>query len=211
MPAPRRAVPISTIEHHADSTIKVQVFYDRREQEFYAEWAKEKYSGETEAEVREQVGAAIKAFLDVPWKPAIEIRVIDPYQGGPRPMREEEFLGFAIDRLWVSHFPNGKYKQCQWDGKEKGNLLRWCQDFHWDDERDGAFAPPQKRVWYHDVRYYLPYRDETWERLQFLLKKIAELRGELEKLFQTNEGLELLLFSPWLALPEPLQALEDEP
>jgi hypothetical protein len=58
-------------EHHADSTIKVQVFYDRREQVFYAEWAKEKYTGETEAEVREQVGVAIKAFLDVPWMPTI--------------------------------------------------------------------------------------------------------------------------------------------
>ena len=114
-----------------------------------------------------------KTSLAVDWQPVVRIKpFVKEYSEEPI---HGPFVGFITERLWVALFPNGELKQCQWYGKEKGNLLPWCKGFSWNIERDGPFTPPCHIQGYRET-YYLPYSDELWERLEYMQQKIIELR-----------------------------------
>lgn len=204
MPTRKRQVEMSVVEHHADNTIRVQVYYDRTNQVFHATYAGEQYIDKIESMVRNLVYTAIEKSLDVPWTSAIYIKQLKPFANS---MGDEYFIGFEIDRMWVARFPTGQWKTCQWNGRETGHLLSWSKSFAWDTERDGPFVPPCQRVWYSDTFYYLPYTDNLWEKLQYMRQKIRELRAQLLALFGSQEGLDQLLTSPWLTLPAPAEGV----
>lgn len=202
----KRHMETSTVTHQA-ANLSVQVYYDRQELLFHASYAGQGYQAKTEDVVRNLVYEAILKTLDVPWQPVIHIRPLSPYMHLSNKEREE-FVGFDLERIWVTKLLDA-YKSCQWNGKETGHLLTWCKPFQWEEERDGAFSPPCHRVWYSDTDYYLPYSEELWEKLQYMQQKIAELRRELITLFEDQAGLDRLMTSPWLALPEPDQSEQE--
>lgn len=199
MPAKKRQVEIGVVEHRA-ANIRIQVFYDRAEQHFHATYAGQRYIAKTEAEVHQAVYAAIEETLSIPWQPVIHILPLSPHFSS---QMVQEFIGFKVTRIWVTQFPTGQYKQCQWNGYETDHLLDWCKEFAWDETRDGPFVLPVERTWFSDTNYYLPYSEALWEKLQYMQQKIKELRVHLLSLFGNQQGLEQLIGSFWLALPEP--------
>jgi len=199
MPAKKRYVDAGEITHRSSSTIKVPIQFDRNELRFRASYAGKNYEHENAKELYKLVYQAIEESLDVPWQPVIQVKPLSPY--GQSSMVDPCFVGFKIERFWTTRFPDGAYKSCQWDGKEKGYLLLWCRDFYWDKEKYGPFNPPVKVQSYGDITYYVPYSEETWDRLMFLQEKIKELRGQLLSLFETPEKLDRLFTSSILALP----------
>src|SRR5260370_24456760 len=135
MVARKRQVEMSEVQHRS-ANLSVMTYYDREKKEFHGTYAGKPYCALTEDEVRKAVYAAIEESLNVPWTPIIRISPLKPLTHNDRDA--EYYIGFRLNRQWVTQFPGGQYKCCeQWEGNERGQLLNWCKDFAWSADRDG--------------------------------------------------------------------------
>ena len=192
MGARKRNIDVDPVKHRTG--ISVPVTYDRTDLRFRATFAGVSYEEREQATLNGKVHKAIEDSLNMEWTPIIKIKEVKPFVSSRD--EDEYFIGFKIERFWLARFPDGTYKSCQWDGKEKGYLLLWCQSFSWEK---GEFVPPTKDYYY----FYLPYTDEIWDQLAVIQEVIRTAKIRFKAFFETPEGLGRLLSSHLLALPEP--------
>jgi hypothetical protein len=211
MAASKKTIQVSTITYDL-ANVSIPVTVDRDTKFFRATFAEKTFEHADGNTLEQIVLAAIKASLQVEWHPIIQVAPISSNSRYGVP-RDETILGFDIERKWVALFPDGVYKEVQWDaqGDKEQYRLQWSHCFDWSREKLGAFGPPCiLRGYGGRDTYYLPYTERLWDRFQVLLEKIKDLRTQILTLLGTQDGLEFLMTAAFpLALSDASEVAQE--
>jgi hypothetical protein len=215
----RRKVGVIT---HEQFGVEVPLYLDTATMEFSAVWerpneaqrARQRHveQGPNGDDVRKAMLKFITGALDIAWEPVIEVVILhDHAQGGQ--IRATAAAAIALRRFWVGRAAIGQMQQADWDIAPE-NRVACGRPFTIDSERDTIlfgrdFKTPfraKPRYGHEPERVYLAYTDDLWTGLQEVEAGIHRVRGMLESILGTPEGLEKVASIGAAALPLRLMA-----
>lgn len=191
----RKPKQVNAVKHVALG-VEVPIMLDFDTMQFSAEYAGRRFSGKDGKALASEVYTAIVQAAALQWTPIIEVEDLRPFGGST-----EDMVGFSMRRCYIAQAGDGSWRTVQWQIEPERRTLMcdrfYVGDFSLDD------LPLHSGRSHSGDKYYLPYSDAAWARLEVLQENIRQLSAILRTMLTTQAGLERLTNGgPLLALPE---------
>jgi hypothetical protein len=187
---PRQLKPQSIGEFYEQNThTKVEMFLDRNDHTFFAEFGGAKYYGVSKVELEGHLRTAVKEAVEIEWAPAIEVRRLEPsYYSTQDRTADPSFVGFRLHRFYYGRLKDGTWVTAPFDCPENMRVS-FQRNLGWG--RDKEFTLPCHRQGHSGLpdTYYLPYEETTWAALSQLVENIRTVRRKLEEMLSSDDGI----------------------
>lgn len=188
---PRQLKPQSIGEYYDSNThTTVEMFLDRNDHTFFAQFGPEKYYAGSKNELIVQLQKAVKEAVNIEWAPMIQVRRIEPSTLGWGDRDEDPpFVGFKVYRYHYGRLQDGTWVSSPWDTSEhlRTNLR---QNLGFDKNKE-LVLPCSRREGGRGVpnTFFLPYDEETWVALNHLVENIRVVRRRLDAMLVSEDGI----------------------
>lgn len=157
--------------------ISVDIKLDRPTMTFEAEFMGQVYKNKDGAELEQEISLLIDEVLNkVVWTPVIQVSLADD-----RYIHADNgYLGFSIQRLHIARRLDGKWVQTQWNADPARRFTDNQPLFF----VTGEFTPPcpvDSERYGGTPSIYLPFTEETWEKLHTFIERIHIVRAAIHE------------------------------
>lgn len=171
----------------------IKIIYDVSGEVFKARvferWFEDKLVSKLRKKIADEVEAVISVLYE--WIPIVEVKELRSW--GDNGIKS--FLGFEMERYYVTKRADGRWLKSDWRDEEK---WRNCEIF-----KEGKFEIPMEEVDRYDDEvkiFYMHYTEEKWVGLGRLIEAIDELKLKLRNLVGTEYGQATISKAGGLAL-----------
>lgn len=209
MPRQLKPQKVETFQQR-ESDIKIDLFLDRNDKDFFAEYGSEVFRADDIQTLRNSVNAAIKESITWEWKPIIEV---DYSPDDSKGSKVHANLSLSISRFYYTLRDDGKVLHSNWNlpPSYNGDRNAASKTFYWNLDRFAEFQPPctDSLIYKQDPynrqekillpspqaprRYFIPYTEDLWLGLESLVGTMHTLHGKLSVLLQTDVGYKTLI------------------
>jgi hypothetical protein len=192
---PRQLKPQSLgFYENQDTRVRVELFLDRNEHNFFAKFGGEQYYGESKNDLIEHLKKVIKESVNITWAPVIEVVKMQPWSSYYGRDEAPAFVGIGVRRFYYGRLQDGTYVTVQWDIPED-KRTNFRQNLGWG--RDQEFVPPCTRGkgagGGSPDTFFLPYDEVIWLALNQLVENIRAVRRKLDGMLSSAEGIDRLV------------------